>query len=82
MINRKASECDQCRQNESQYRTIVERLQTAQRELATFDVSRNDSFPVLWNACADALRELWTLREHMAAHAATHSGDSTVRREG
>jgi len=63
--------CDRCVQLRTRYHITAEKLGVAQRELARY--SPQDQFIPRWSDCERALRELWRLREEMAAHAASHN---------
>ena len=55
------------------YNLANQRLVAAQSRLAAYDLSRTSTdFLELWNSCETALKEIWQLREQMAAHVATH----------
>jgi len=69
--------CQECARIQASYEQESERLTLAQRDLARYDV-RNEqgAFARLWKECESALRALWSIREEMTAHAASHGASS------
>jgi len=56
------------------------RLMAAQRELAKYKRAKDESaFAFLWKDCLSELRALWSLRQEMATHAASHGERAIFR---
>ena len=69
--------CDECARLQAVYSETAERLLAAQRELARSGSTGNPDFQRLWKECETGLRTLWSLREDMTAHTASHSEGTT-----
>jgi len=66
--------CDECARLQAVYGETAERLITAQRELARYGVAKHaEAFMRLWKECETELKVLWSLRQEMSSHSATHA---------
>lgn len=81
----KASMCQECARLHATYEDASARLAIARGELAGYlSAKGEEAFARRWKDCLSALRGLWSLREEMAIHVASHgeSAESAMSSHG